>query len=182
MATTESVNARRAALLLHGMPSAVRTQIISRLGHEESARLTPLLNELRELGVTSEVGRHLQAQLDLTAPSTASDVLEQTDCLDAAAVARCLKSHADAVVAELLRAREWSWKPAVLERIQGSRRFAVLQAMQDTVRPAPAVLQSLCRQLCAAVAALPVSRHAQMTADEETGLGARLRRWWSWSR
>jgi hypothetical protein len=182
MAVTDGVDARRAALLLHGMPSTVRAQIIARLDTAQSARLQPLLDELTALGITCELGRQLQAQLEVpVAQGSEVDVLRQADELNAAAVAQCLEGCADQTISELLRARPWSWKHVVLDRIHGPRRFGILQGMHDATPPAPAVLESLCRRLCADVAVLQANRADGSARASRAPFRPGVRRWLSWS-
>jgi hypothetical protein len=183
MPASESIHARRAALLLHTLPPTQRAQVISRLDGVESARVQPLLDELNQLGVTAEFAARLRAQMDETLPAhQQSDLLRRTDALDPAAVAQCLDSCGNHTLAELLHAHSWSWKKFVLDRIHGPRRFAVLQSMHDVTAPAPAVLESLCRQLCAGVAGLTADGAGDGAPGSGRGSRVRLRllRWLPW--
>lgn len=151
MAASETLPARQAALLLHGLQPALRSQVIARLDAAEASRIEPLLQELAELGVPRSLGR--QASLPL--PAAATDLREPTAQemaaqLEPDIVERCLQRCAIATVACLLRAADWPWKAQVLDRMPESRRFAVLMCLRDeATSPSPAVLRTLCARLCA---------------------------------
>lgn len=155
MAVPETMQARQAALLLHGLPRAVRQQVLAKLDVAESARLKPLLDELTELGVSQMLGLQLQhlASPPPTAPaSTARELTphERVERLNAEDVARCFQSCAAVTVAQLLRARTWPWREKVLDLMPEGRRAEVLEHTRRSEFPslAPAALAFLYELLC----------------------------------
>jgi hypothetical protein len=143
---------RQAALLLHGLPPAVRRKVVARLDVSESSVLQPLLVELAELGVPVSLGRQLQQLATPTArepgvdASTAQELVERLSPQDV--VAR-LAPCAPMTAAMLLRARDWPWKTQALQSMPDARRVAVLTCMRSDLAPlAPAVFQALCERLC----------------------------------
>jgi len=147
MAAPETLQARRAALLLHGLPDAARRQVLARLDMAEQDRLRPLLQELAELGIPAA------ADLPPIEVGPAAPALDRAAGLRADAVAQALQSCAPATVARLLRAAAWPWKDAVLAQGAASRRDAIVARMHDdTPALAPAVLACLCERLCAEAA------------------------------
>src|SRR5436309_3209527 len=60
MAARETLQARRAALLMHGLPVLARQKVVARLSAAELARLNPLIDELKALGLSRLLGRDLQ--------------------------------------------------------------------------------------------------------------------------
>jgi hypothetical protein len=152
MAGAESVPTRRAALLLHGLPTEARDRVLARLTAADSARLQPLLRELCDLGVSPALCRDLQEQapaVPATPGSTAASARQRVTALPPADVARALKLCSPATMAALLGLAEWPWKDEVLERA-GELRRAELQRYLRGDAPAlsPAVAEALCERLC----------------------------------
>ena len=170
----ETLPLRRAALLLHGLKPEVRSRVIARLDAQELSSIQPLLRELIELGIprTATDESHVTDERNQGSPQ------QRAARLDADLVVRALQSCAVVTVAHLLRAVEWPWKAAVLERMPEPRRVAVLMSLQsEPVVMAPAVLQALSNQLCIHAGQLcandsPRSR----VADFFVQLNSRLRR------
>ena len=157
MFAPESEQARRAALLLHGLPSETRSRVLARLSAGEAARLQPLLRELSELGVSPTLCRAAQERIPavvrLSAPA-GETARQRAETLDAADVAHVLKVCSPATMAAVLRIAAWSWQDEVLERV-GELRRAQLQGQLrgDAPAPAPAVAEALCERLCREVGA-----------------------------
>jgi hypothetical protein len=152
MSTAEP--ARRAALLLHGLPSSTRSQVLARLDESDRMRLSPLLQELEHLGIPASVAHAL--------PAVPASPFEQADALPADVVARCLHARPTAVVAVLFHARRWRWRDAVLAQMDARRRDA-LDRPQTTPAVAPRLIEALCRQLCADAACQPSPRRRAWT-------------------
>lgn len=147
MSAADTPRARQAALLLHGLPSAVRQQVIARLGATESARLAPLLKDLAELGIPPSLGESLQGfkeSNDARLPAP-----QRVERMSAEEVASRLHILSPVMVAKLLRSREWPWEQRVLDRLSDIRRAEVQYLRRDTPGLAPAVLTALCERLCA---------------------------------
>src|SRR5262245_26717617 len=117
MVASETMQARQAALLLHGLPLPTREQVLAKLDAHEAARLKPLLAELLGLGVAPEMGRQLQSVA--TPRPAAPTSVEQLNAYD---VAHCLQECSPATAAQLLRMRDWPWKAQVLGLIPEPRR------------------------------------------------------------
>ena len=156
MAALESTQARRAALLLHGLPPAARRQVLARLDAAEQARLQPLLHELVELGIPASTGTP-RAEL-AQSPAAPLPAVDRAAVLSAEVVARCLQPCAAVTVARLLQSRAWPWKAAVLDQLPGTRHDAVVEWMRcETALLMPAVLECLCERLCTEAARLPAA-------------------------
>ncbi len=158
MAAVEPIHARRAALLLHGLPLAARQRVVAKLSSSESAKLKPLLDELTQLGVSPALGEQLQQIAVIAksvpvktdeqpAPERELTVLERAERLSADDVARCLQRCAPITVAHLLRSHEWPWKARALGLMPEARRLVDLAAMGSPTF-APAVLRAFCERLC----------------------------------
>jgi hypothetical protein len=177
MAAPESEPARRAALLLHGLPAASRAQVLQGLAPAEQARLKPLLTELTAIGVPASLGKSLFGE-SRPVPRGRHTPMEELDALAAAAVIARLEGCASGMLAELLRSRDWSWKPEVLAALPEWRRRAVLTAMHAQTAPLkPAVIDIVGRRLLRIDSPdLPATRAAPR------GLLARLVERCTWSR
>ncbi len=175
MAPSESASVRKAALVLHGLPAVVRTQVLARLEPAQTTRLGPLLEQLDTLRIPRALGAELQ-ELAAAAPAGADSPgpAERAERLPPQLVERCLRSCAPVTVAWLLCARDWPWRGAVLERLSGTRRVEVNQHLRREWPPlAPAVLASLCERLCEEAACPPAPAAAR--ADRHF-----MRRWFGW--
>lgn len=185
MAAPETLHARRAALLLHGLPSLARRQVISKLDATQAARLQPLLDELNELGISVSLGH----QLDHLVSSSADEgnaplnAQQQANLLAADDVARCLDACAPTTVAQLLRAADWPWKQHVLDRMRDTRRIKILDSMRRDLPPlSPMVLNALCERLCSdALVAATQPRPSEPPAVRSV-MKDRLRRLMRWTR
>ena len=195
---SETVQARQAALLLHGLPSAVREQVIAKLDTREATRVKPLLDELVGLGVSPAMGRQLQtaAATQAATPGAAASGVpvreltarERLEQLNADDVARALQSCSTSTVAQLLRAQTWSWKAQLLGLIPEPRRARVLEGLRrESPGVAPAVLELLCERVLQEAARLktirsqPAATRATVVAPRSS-VGARLRRFIRWTR
>jgi hypothetical protein len=157
VAVSETLQARQAALLLHGLPASVRTQVLSRLSAAESSRLKPLLDELAALGIPKTKGSLVESLGSaLRAPAT---VVERAERLHPDEVLRGLENCAPATVAVLLRAAEWPWKSEVVSRMSHTLREKVMAGGDaQRVLLSPAVLRVLCECLCRDAAGPAVRR------------------------
>lgn len=179
MAMRETLQARKAALFLHGLPPSARQEVVARLDAAHSSRLKPLLEELGMLGVSPALGYKLR---DLaTSDAEASAAHERAMRLGAHDVERALEHCSPATAAHVLRAADWPWKADVLSRMADSRRSRVLERLRTGAAPlAPAVMQTLIEQLCLH-AAQRVDVHSK-TGTPSVGLSRLLRRWFGWTR
>jgi len=192
MAAPETLRARQAALLLHGMPVEARDRVLSRLSATESARLHPLLRELAEFGPSSSPGSSVGPSSSGPAPLPSSaSARERAASLSGALVAQAVSACAPVTVAALLRIAEWPWKDELLARCSELRRAEVKQHLRsDAPALPPAVSEALCDRLCQAASDL--ARNG-VQSQEEIDSGAiprarskgstnhRLRRILSWT-
>jgi len=151
MVAPESTPARRAALLLHGLPPAARDRVLARLSAGETTRLQPLLRELTELGLPASLCHELQKSpsSSVTPAAPGASARQRAEALGAAEVAQALKACSPATMATLLQMEEWPWKEAVLE-LAGELRRAELQRYVRGEAPVlpPALAEALCERLC----------------------------------
>jgi len=176
----ETLQARQAALLLHGLPPATRLQVIAKLNPAQSKRLLPLLDELTELGVTQSLGERMQQLAPSGNSNEKRTVRERAELLHAEDVARCLQSCSPATVALLLRGNDWPWQEPVLGLIANQIEVRNLLRAQSAAI-APAVLTALCERLCLEADRLATVRPSLdqfHRAPQREG----LRRWIPWMR
>lgn len=177
MAALESESARRAALLLHGLPSSSRRQVLNGLAPAEQARLKPLLTELAEIGVPGSLGQSLCTESRPVARGGRAPI-EELNAWPADAVLERLEGCASGMLAELLRAREWAWTKKVLASLPEWRRRQVMAAMQAETTPLkPAVIDIVCRRLLRKDRAVP-----QLSTEVGRSRLARFMRWRAWNR
>ena len=147
MAAPETLRARQAALLLHGLPAAVRQQVLARLSAPEALRLRPLLDELSALGIpTTRVA-------SIEEPRSA---VERAKQLRPEAVLQALRHRPPETVALLLRAVDWPWKREVINGMPDALRREVVNRANGDVATAPAVLRILSECLCRDAVAPPI--------------------------
>ena len=204
MSAPETMQARQAALLLHGLPPAARQRVIAKLNIAETARLKPLLQELTELGVPQSLGQQFQGlvpppQAITARPSTPPPTMreptlqEQADALSPEDIVQCLESCAPVTVARLLSTRAWPWKEQVLEGMPELRRNEVLRHLRgEAPALAPAVQKALWERLCRETARARAARSdatnqlvrpdADDTLTRIEPIGTKLRRWIGWKR
>lgn len=195
MAAPETMRARQAALLVHGLPRAARQRVLAKLQTADVGRLQPLLDELAALGVSQALGENLRPLVDAAPARPPSSELsmataqERAERLHFEGVLQCLQSCAPVTVAKLLRSWEWPWTKQVLDAMPEIRRAEVLQHLRrDSPKLAPAVLASLCERLCAQVAQTGASRSPAETLGRtrdraaHTLLITKLKRLFGWMR
>ncbi|MCG2594951.1 hypothetical protein LZ009_19405 [Ramlibacter sp. XY19] len=133
---------RRAALHLHAMQPADRDWLLRNLAPQRRARLEVLLRELHTLGIPCDM--ELPHQEETTArreegPSV-TVAAERLALMPAGTVdwlAARLHAEPPEVTALLLSGRQWPWRQALLERLDGARRQCV-EAWTHTQGSAPA--------------------------------------------
>jgi len=159
VAAAETLQARRAALLLHGLSSQQRRLVMAKLGAAETSRLEPMLDELSRIGIPGElaVGSEILAGPPERTPNTLSKesvprehtAVQRAAQLDVESVLRALETSAPSTLGHLLRSYDWPWKEEVLERLPEPRRSRAFATGQAQLRPlAPAALTFLCTRLC----------------------------------
>ena len=148
MAVSETIQARRAALLLHGSSDSLREQVLARLPVADSSRLKPLLAELAALGIPRSEASMARSLVSVPARAPAT-VVERAEQLHPEAVLQALENCTLATASLLLRAAEWPWKGAILNRMSPALRTKVLDEGKAEHAPlGSAVVQVLCECLC----------------------------------
>ena len=189
MAAVETLQARRAALLLHGLSPQQRRLVMAKLGAAETSRLEPMLGELSRIGIPRELG--LIGPETPTKESVAREPtpVERAAQLDADSVLRALETSSPVTMGHLLRSYDWPWKAEVLERLPEPRRSKALEKAQARLRPlAPAALTFLCTRLCseaeraATLPRLDPGLRTNVPWGCPPGVGSRFRRWIGWGR
>lgn len=178
MPVRETLHARRAALLVHGLPASAREQVVARLEPSHATRLNQMLDELQALGVSSSLSRELRSLATVDADKL-SIAHERAARLDARDVQRAMVHCSPVTAAYLLQAADWPWKSFVLANMPEGRRSRVLEHLHQTLAPLPpALCETLIEQLC---------RHAQPGGDRYSsappvGWLQRFKRWLAWTR
>ena len=176
---SETVAARQAALLLHGLAPAVQRAVLAQLAKTDAERLAPLLSELEAMGVSPSLGRRLNASVTVAGGSSPESKVEQ---LTADAVVDALDGSAPITIAQLMRSRDWSWKPQALACLPESTRGAVAEYLRrDLPALPPAVLRRLCERMCERVERAPAVA-ASEEANEPVVVGPRFARMLRWTR
>src|SRR5882724_1723151 len=196
MGASDTTQARQAALLLYGLRSKDREEVMARLSPAEVLRLHPLLAQLSELAIPRWHARQFEQVPGGELRNHELSALERAGRLGADAVLQALRRCSTGTAAQLICARDWPWKARVLESVADQLLIAVAECARMELGPLPpAVLESLCECLCRdagrthdqAVAAEGVfsgferiraqaapSRRSAWPASR-TGIGARLR-------
>ncbi|HEY6927837.1 MAG TPA: hypothetical protein VI653_30455 [Steroidobacteraceae bacterium] len=159
MGAAETLQARRAALLLHGLSPQQRSLVMAKLGTAEKSRLEPMLEELTRIGIPGELARGTTHTIFKETPPRELSPVQRASQLDVESVLRALDTSAPGTIGHFLRSYDWPWKVQLLERLPEPRRSRALDEVQARMRPlAPAALAFLATRLCAEaerVTALP---------------------------
>jgi len=147
----ETIQARKAALLLHSLPPDAARQVLARLSAAESFRLRPLLDEIASMRLPRSVAAEWSNKpmpRDSSQP-VAGTLRERVEQLSASQVAERMAKCAPSTIAHVLRAVEWPWKSQLLGLLSESRRFEVQACLCSSSKVlAPAALDVLYERLC----------------------------------
>ncbi len=176
MSTTR---AREAALLVHGLPDAARTQVLARLDADERAQVEPMLAELAALGIPRLAHPQLEA---LRAPRVEPSAIERIGPLPLSRLLAALNDAQSATLALLLRVSDWPWRADFLAGLDARRREGVLSLVTSGADApvAPAVAQALCTRLIERAQRDALARSAG-PAPALTGRPG-WKRWLRWTR
>lgn len=122
---------RHAALLLHAAHPVDRTWLLGQLPAQDAALLTPLLDELEQLGMPRMPVA--LARADAFAEHGGGDPLQFLGTCCPEAMTRLLRSEPARLVGEVLACRAWPWQAAVLGS-RTPRRDAVEHACEQALR------------------------------------------------
>lgn len=144
---------RKAAVLLHGLHEDDRRWMLEQLSAEEQHILTQYLNEIRELGFSSEgaVSQESIRRAGKVAHASPMDIVAEAD---AEAVYGILHTEPIPLVAMLLRAHQWKWSREVLERFQEPVRGQIRKSIDDNVETSPMLSACLVKELSIRLEAL----------------------------
>jgi hypothetical protein len=158
MAVHETLQARQAALLLHGLTADARARVLSHLTAAEAARLRPLLDELAQLGVPSSLSHEVQEKAAARATASlpeGTSARQRAKSLYGADVLQALSACVPVTVAAILQIEEWPWKQQVLDLFPDLRRAEIKHHLRsDAPALPPAVAEALCERLCEEAAGL----------------------------
>ncbi|MGM9486029.1 hypothetical protein [Ideonella sp. YS5] len=171
---------RSAALLLHGMSEADRAWAWEQLDEIQRAALSPLLHELRELGVPRDASllREVIAEAPRAAPRPSS-ARDRVANADPTQLAELLHAEPAGLVQRVLALGPWPWQSQVLASLR-ARRGEVLEPMAGDVHAsAPALdealLQRLAERVSGGVAPAPSVRLRWWQQMLQSVLGSKVR-------
>ena len=137
MGAVDTTQARQAALLLYGLPSKDREQVMAQLSPAEVSRLQPLLVQLSTLAIPRWHARKLDQLPGGELRNHELGALERVGRLDADAVLQALRRCSTGTAALLICAREWPWKARVLESVSDQLLIAVAECARTQSGPLP---------------------------------------------
>ncbi|CBJ37726.1 putative flagellar motor switch protein FliG [Ralstonia solanacearum CMR15] len=165
---------RSAALLLHALTIQDREWVLQKLGSSDRARLRPMLEELREMGIPADpaIVEHTLGAMPFLAGSgelsasvagrgqarlsaAVADLIARLNPVDPVALAEVLRFEPPRAIAHVLLITDWPWRAAVMARLGPSVRSRVETALADLkqdlagVQSATALRASLLRQVSA---------------------------------
>ncbi len=148
MHPVEAVAPRRAALLIHALPDAARSQVLAQLSDEQRAAVQALLAELRAMGIPQD-----RDWLSLAEQGRggAGALFRQVDALAVADVSRALGGQPLATMAAVLGLREWTWRESVLAALAVDQRIRLNALLKEGVVLKDAMAQALLKHLLAQV-------------------------------
>lgn len=184
-AVTAPSTERHAALMLHAMGEADRAWALARLQPAERARVAPLLDELRELGVPAD-RRWVAQVLDTSMPATpatpamSDSPRQRVADANAQRVAEALMAEPAQLVLRVLALGPWPWRDEVLATLRARRGelFDPSSAPEAAVIASPALDRSLLQRLAVRVAdTQPAHREAARSAGAWARWRVRFGRW-----
>ncbi|WP_155520903.1 hypothetical protein [Ralstonia solanacearum] len=142
---------RSAALLLHALAAVDREWVLQKLRPSDRARLRPMLEELREMGIPADpaiVEHTLGAMPFLVAgpgdrsvsvsgrgqtrfSAAVADLIARLNQVDPVALAEVLRSEPPRAIAHVLLITDWPWRAAVMARFGPSVRSRIETALAD---------------------------------------------------
>lgn len=157
--TARPDSSRHAALLLHAMGPADRQWLLDALTAERRARVEPLLQELRELGIPADE-ELLRPVLAIAAPRESGPLarLERLSASEATALAQALLLEPRPLAARLLAMRDWPWKQAVLASCSPQDRTSLAAGAPAT--PSATLDRAICLAAVKLLASLPAGTPA----------------------
>ncbi|MFD1836904.1 hypothetical protein [Paracidovorax cattleyae] len=154
--SSPAAQARRAALVLHGMAPADRAWVLERMAPSQRDALQALLSELQALGIPPDpagldalatAAPDSVAAAPLPTGNAASsppeaDLLMALGAPGVAALARAWRAQPPLMVAQALCLRPWPWRAALLEQLPALQRRRVTDLL-GTVSSGPSTAPAL---------------------------------------
>lgn len=118
-----SLNLRKAALTLHSLNASDKQWILDRVPESEKALLEPLLEELKQIGLTQSIPLDLDSELGQNVAESVTNekstqskdnFIKVIDDLPFHVIKEVLKGESLVVIARLLRINDWQWCDAYL--------------------------------------------------------------------
>lgn len=147
---------RRAALSMHALDDVDRDWILAALPSAERDRLSPLLGELRELGIPAQA---VPPATWVDAQAGTMDSLSALQEEDVIRLAELLRGEPPVIVETLLAAQPWPWRGRVLALLDHPAREPASRAGGDALPSAlqAAVLHALSQRMQAPAAKAPAT-------------------------
>ncbi len=176
---------RQAALALHGLTSTDREWMLARLPVERSTQLQELLDELQDIGISTDpqLIRNALVNDQTSAGQGKSDLRGMALSPDQAYA--ILGNEPNSLIAMILGGAEWPWREDFLSKFTPDRARQIRE-IALTARHAPALRQAVleafsdCAELCPVIesdAALPKASKAWTQL-----LSRSAGRWFKWTR
>lgn len=168
----ESENARRSALLLHGLGEGDRGWLLERLTVSQREQVSALLQELRSLGIPADARAAIQLLNDSRAAQEPTETYSARAVVAAASPARLaavLKDEPAGLVAHLLLADRWNWQAAFLA-LQPPVQRRRIHELLHTSAPGPKLAEAVVEEVAQRLMAAPAPRQPE-------GLGRSWRVW-----
>jgi hypothetical protein len=174
---------RHAALVLHGLATADRQWLMSRLPVERQRELTFLLQELQDIGIPPDadlirtaIGSEPPGR-DAITPSPhgtlAAATAEQMHAL--------LSGEPDGLVALVVGSTAWPWNEALLTRL-GAQRAARVRGLALSSASGAMLRRTALEQLNRRLMLLPPTAPMHTPRSSESALSALKRRFLAWIR
>lgn len=174
MLPDEMIQARKAALLVHALPTSARDAVLAQLSEPQRLRLQGLLDELQVMNVPA--GRDWLRYIEDVPPVEGQDaeVVRALQLAGASRMAQVFEQQPPEVVAAVVGAAAWRWRTEALEALPAQQRIAVNALLADNRRLAQAVTQRLLVLCLEALRALPPQPQQPVQPPEAGGLKSRL--------
>lgn len=139
---------KSAALAVHALAAHEQREVLRTLTPTQRQHITPLLEQLRSLGVPAATNLRIERRPAQRAERSAE---QRCAALSVEDVTRITAQQSPATVAALLRAGSWPWKDAFLQALSETRRGDVLACMKLLPQHGTAVRSALLGVLLPAV-------------------------------